>query len=261
MEPIILEIDARGIAHLTINKAEVHNAFDDTLISDFTEKLKKIELNESVRVVVLSALGESFSAGGDLNWMRRVANYSQEENVIDAMSLAELMRTLNQLSKPTIALVQGSAYGGGVGLVSCCDIVIASENSKFCLSEVKLGLIASVISPYVVSSIGESQARRYTLTGEPFDSEEAKRIGLVHEVVKSDQLLIMGDRILSQLLKNGPKAMAGVKNLIFYLKGRGLEDEVIEETARRIAQVRASDEGKEGVSAFLEKRPPSWVKF
>ena len=126
MEPIILEIDARGIARLTINKAEAHNAFDDTLISDFTEKLKKIELNECVRVVVLSALGESFSAGGDLNWMRRVANYSQEENVIDAMSLAELMRTLNQLSKPTIALVQGSAYGGGLGLVSCCDIVIGS---------------------------------------------------------------------------------------------------------------------------------------
>jgi methylglutaconyl-CoA hydratase len=156
--------------------------------------------------------------------------------------------------------VQGAAYGGGVGLASCCDIVIASEKSKFCLSEVKLGLIASVISPYVRAAIGESQARRYTLTAELFDAHEARRIGLVHEVVEADALEDKGEHIVSLLLKNGPSAMAAVKDLLFSLSGRGLGDDVVEDTAQRIAKVRTSDEGKEGVSAFLEKRTPSWVK-
>ena len=178
----------------------------------------------------------------------------------DARELADLMRKLNFLSKPTVALVQGAAYGGGVGISACCDIVIASERAKFCLSEVKLGLIASVISPYVRAAIGESQARRYTLSAEVFNAEEAKRIGLVHEVVSADELEDKGEELVCQLLKNSPAAMAGVKDLLFYQNGMGIDDELVEETAVRIANVRASAEGKEGVSAFLEKRPPSWIK-
>ena len=260
METVLVDIDTRGVARLTLNRPEVHNAFDDDLIANLIGKLKEVEASENVRVVIFAAMGKSFSAGGDLAWMRRTADYSEEANLADARELAQLMRSLNRLSKPTVALVQGAAYGGGVGLASCCDIVIASEKSKFCLSEVKLGLIASVISPYVRAAIGESQARRYTLTAELFDAHEARRIGLVHEVVEADALEDKGEHIVSLLLKNGPSAMAGVKDLLFSLSGRGLGDDVVEDTAQRIAKVRTSDEGKEGVSAFLEKRTPSWVK-
>jgi len=259
METVLVNIDPRGVARLTLNRPDVHNAFDGVLIATLIGKLKDLEASESVRVVILAATGKSFSAGGDLTWMRRTAEYSEEENLVDARELADLMRTLNRLSKPTVALIQGAAYGGGVGLTSCCDIVVASEKAKFCLSEVKLGLIASVISPYVRAAIGESQARRYTLTAELFDAHEARRIGLVHEVVEANALEEKGEHIVSQLLKNGPAAMAGVKDLLFSLSGRGLGDDVVEETAVRIAKVRASDEGKEGVTAFLEKRSPSWV--
>jgi len=260
MDNVLLEIDQRGVARLTLNRPEVHNAFDDALIGNLTGKLNGLAADAAVRVVVLAASGKSFSAGGDLNWMARTADYSLEENLADARELADLMRVLNTLPKPTVALVQGAAYGGGVGLSAACDIVIACEQAKFCLSEVKLGLIASVISPYVRAAIGESQTRRYTLSGEVFDAHEARRIGLVHEVAPAGDLEEKGAKLITQLLKNGPAAMAGVKDLLFYQNGRGLDDQVIEETAVRIANVRASDEGKEGVSAFLEKRPPSWIR-
>lgn len=260
MNNVLLQIDQRGVARLTLNRPDVHNAFDDVLITELTGALKELQENKQVRVVVIAAMGKSFSAGADLNWMARTANYSVEENLADARKLADLMRKLNSLSKPTVALVQGAAYGGGVGLSACCDIVIASERAKFCLSEVKLGLIASVISPYVRAAIGESHARRYTLSAEVFDAAEARRIGLVHEVVGADQLEDRGEEMVAQLLKNSPAAMAGVKDLLCYQKGRLLDDDLVEETARRIAGVRASDEGKEGVSAFLEKRTPSWIK-
>lgn len=260
MDTVLLDIDTRGVARLTLNRPEVHNAFDDALIGNLISKLKQVEADENVRVVILAANGKSFSAGGDLGWMRRTADYSQEENLSDARDLADLMRTLNRLSKPTIGLIQGAAYGGGVGLTACCDIVIAAEHAKFCLSEVKLGLIASVISPYVRAAIGETQARRYTLTAEVFSAKEAMRIGLVHEVVADIELEDQGEHVVLQLLKNSPAAMAGVKDLLFYLSGRGIDDDVVEETAQRIADIRASDEGKEGISAFLEKRQPSWIK-
>ncbi len=260
MDTVLVTIDKRGVARLTLNRPEVHNAFDDALIRNLIGKLKELDADDHVRVVILAANGKSFSAGGDLSWMRRTADYSFEENLADARDLAELMRVLNRLSKPTVALVHGAAYGGGVGLTSACDIVLATAHAKFCLSEVKLGLIASVISPYVRAAIGESQARRYTLTAEVFGAEEAHRIGLVHEVVAEDALEDQAEHIVLQLLKNSPAAMAGVKDLLFSLSGRGIGEDVVEETAERIARIRASEEGREGISAFLEKRPPSWIR-
>jgi len=253
-------IDSRGVARLTLNRPEVHNAFDDALIGELSASLERLRKDPKVRIVVIAATGKSFSAGADLNWMRRTAEYSFEENLADAEGLAGLLRTLNELPKPTVALVQGAAYGGGVGLVAACDIVAATERAVFCLSEVKLGLIASVISPYVRAAIGETWARRYTMTAEPFSAEKACAIGLVHDVVADDNALeAMGEHLIGLLLHNGPAAMAGVKDLIGYLRGRGIGDEVIGETAERIARVRASDEGREGVNAFLEKRRPSWT--
>ena len=260
MDTVLVNIDDRGVARLTLNRPEVHNAFDDALILNLIGKLTEMDANPDVRIVILTANGKSFSAGGDLGWMKRTADYSFDENLADARDLANLMKTLNRLSKPTIGLIQGAAYGGGVGLAACCDIVIASDHARFCLSEVKLGLIASVISPYVRAAIGETQARRYALTAEVFDAHEAKRIGLVHEVVIQEELEDMAEHTVLQLLKNSPAAMAGVKNLLFSLSGRGIGDDVVEDTAKRIARIRASEEGIEGISAFLEKRSPSWIK-
>ncbi len=260
MDTVLVDIDERGVARLTLNRPEVHNAFDDALILNLINKLKELDSKDHVRIVILAANGKSFSAGGDLSWMKRSADYTFDENLADARNLADLMKTLNRLSKPTIGLVQGAAYGGGVGLTACCDIVIASDHAKFCLSEVKLGLIASVISPYVRAAIGETQARRYTLTAELFDAEEARRIGLVHEVVAADALEDQAEHFVLQLLKNSPAAMAGVKDLLFSLSGSGIGDDVVEDTAERIAKIRASEEGREGISAFLEKRAPSWIK-
>jgi methylglutaconyl-CoA hydratase len=261
-EPAILtSIDNRGVATLTMNRPELHNAFDDLLIADLTAELKRLEANESVRVLLLAGSGKSFSAGADLSWMQRMAGYSREENLADARGLAELMKTLNFLKKPTIALVQGAAYGGGVGLVACCDIVIAARRATFCLSEVKLGIMPAVISPYVVEAIGARAARRYFQTAESFDAAEAHRLGLVHELVDDrDDLLARAERICSALLKNGPRAMAEAKELVSFVSRGPLDDRIIVGTAERIARVRASAEGKEGVTAFLEKRKPAWVK-
>jgi len=259
-ETVLISIDERGVARLTLNRPEVHNAFDDALIAELTKAFQRLADDADVRVIVITANGKSFSAGGDLNWMRRTAAYSFEENLSDAEGLAAMLKALNELPKPTVALVQGAAYGGGVGLIAACDIVAATERAVFCLSEVKLGLIASVISPYVKAAIGESWARRYTMTAEPFDAERACAIGLVHDVVADDAALdAMGEHLIGLLLNNGPAAMAGVKDLIGYLRGCGIDEDVIAETAVRIARVRASDEGREGVTAFLEKRRPSWT--
>ncbi len=257
---LLSEIDEHGRATLTLNRPEMHNAFDDTLISALTSELKRLERDKSVRVVLLAARGKSFSSGADLNWMRRMADYSFEENLTDAIELADLMKTLANLSKPTIALVQGAAIGGGVGLVACCDIAIASENVSFCLSEVKLGLIPAVISPYVAAAIGPRATRRYFLTAERFDAAEAHRLGLVHEVVRPDELNARVERLSHQLLQNGPQAMASVKALVAEVALSSLDDDLIADTAERIAEIRASDEGREGLSAFLEKREPNWIK-
>jgi methylglutaconyl-CoA hydratase len=247
-----------GVATIRMNRPEVHNAFDDALIAALTAELRRLDPLPEARVIVLAASGKSFSAGADLNWMRRMAKYSQEENLRDAMVLAGLMRTLDGVKKPTVARVQGAAFGGGVGLVACCDIAIASTEAAFSLSEVRLGLIPSVISPYVIAAIGEREARRYFLTAERFDAVEARRIGLVHEVVDSGALDEAVAKIAGQLLKGGPQALAAAKKLIADVSRRPMDDALSAETARRIAAIRVESEGQEGLAAFFEKRRPDW---
>ena len=255
---VIVETDPRGVATLTLNRPEVHNAFDDVLIGGLTRELASLSADPAVRVVVLAAAGKSFCAGADLNWMRRMAEYSEAENQDDARRLASLMETLYRMPKPTVARVQGSAFGGGVGLIACCDIAVAADGAKFSLSEVKLGLIPAVISPYVVRAMGERHARRFMLTAERFDAAEAHRAGLVHEIAGDDELDARVGGLVEQLLDNGPLAMAAVKSLVERVSGGVVDDAMVEETAKRIAAIRAGEEGKEGVSAFLEKRPPRW---
>lgn len=247
-----------GVATISLDRPQLHNAFDDALIADLTEALRRVGADPTVRAVVLSAEGKSFSAGADLNWMRRMASYSEAENVADAKALAELMRVLNFLPKPTVARVQGAAYGGGVGLVACCDVALAAEGATFCLSEVKLGLIPAVISPYVVAAIGARAARRYFQTAEVFSAAEAQRLGLVHEVCAAEALDEAVDRVLARILEGGPEAQAASKDLIFAVADRLVDESLIDDTARRIAARRASAEGREGLAAFLEKRKPIW---
>ncbi len=261
LRPLFLEeIDDEGIAWITLTRPEVHNAFNDALMKELTTALSGFGTDERVRAVVLCAKGRSFSAGADLNWMQRMAGYSEQENLEDARALAALMRTLYELPKPTVALVQGAAFGGGVGLVACCDIVLAAENARFSFSEVKLGLIPAVIAPYVVAAMGERPARRFFLTAEVFSAREALRLGLVHEVVPDEALDDAGRRVISALCKGGPKAQVAAKDLILSVARRRLDDRLVEDTAERIARVRASEEAREGVAAFLEKRKPDWLK-
>ena len=258
-DTVVLERDERGVATLTINRPQVHNAFDDELIVRLLHTLEAVEADPDVRLLILRAEGKNFSAGADLNWMRRMADYSPEENLADAEQLARLMERLNHLNKPTIARVQGLAFGGGVGLVACCDMAVAADNAGFALSETRLGLIPAVISPYVIAAIGERAARRYMLTAERFDAAEAQRIGLVHEAVPEDVLDEALERLVSSLLLCGPNALSAAKSLIFAVSRKPTTDTVRRDTAERITRVRASDEGREGVSAFLQKRPPAWI--
>tara|TARA_Y100000294_G_scaffold99506_1_gene92494 strand:- start:78 stop:869 length:792 start_codon:yes stop_codon:yes gene_type:complete len=258
--PLIVDVAADGRATVTLNRPDVHNAFDDNLIAILTKELDALDRNPAVGAVVLAAAGRSFSAGADLKWMQRMAEDSEAENRADAEAMAALMKTLNGLSKPTVARVQGAAYGGGIGLICCCDIAIASEAAVFSISEVKLGLIPAVISPYVVGAIGERQARRYALSAERFAAEEAKRIGLVHEVTAAGDLQAAVDGMAGALLANGPAAMAEAKDQIAGVANRPTDDRLIADTAARIARIRVSDEGREGVAAFLEKRKPGWTR-
>jgi methylglutaconyl-CoA hydratase len=225
-----------------------------------TSILESIDNNPAVKVVVLKAAGDHFSAGADLQWMHRMAQFSFDENRNDALLLVKLMSTLNTLSKPTIALVHGAAFGGGVGLVACCDIAIAAESASFCLSEVKLGLIPAVISPYIVAAMGQRAARRYCLTGERFDAKEAHRTGLIHSVVGDNALYAAAMTQIEIILNNAPQAMSEAKSLIARVAHRAHEETLLFETAEIIARRRSSEEGKEGLSAFLEKRRPQWVK-
>jgi methylglutaconyl-CoA hydratase len=256
MTTTALAIERQGpIGLVTLNRPERHNAFDDVLIAELTEALRSMEAEDGIRLVVLSGTGKSFSAGADLNWMKRMAGYSKDENQRDAMGLGALMRTLAHLRKPTVARVQGAAYGGGVGLVACCDIAVASQDASFALSEVRLGLVPAVISPYVVAAIGERAARRYFLTGERFDAAEAWRLGLVHELSSTEGGLDekLGE-IVDALLACGPVAQREAKELVRAVAGRPVTSELIQDTAERIARMRASPEGREGIAAFLEKR-------
>jgi methylglutaconyl-CoA hydratase len=248
-----------GVVRLSLNRPDVHNAFDHRLIAELTEVLARLGVEKAVRAVVLTGVGKSFSAGADLNWMRRTAGYSDEENLADARGLARLMQTLNELPKPTVARVNGAALGGGTGLVACCDIAIASDQASFGTTEVRLGIIPAVIGPYVVAAIGPRQARRLMLTGERIPAVEAARIGLVHEVVPPESLDAAVDAVLDHLLKCGPKAIAAAKRLVRDLTGRPITTEMVDDTARRIARLRATAEGREGIAAFLEKRKPAWL--
>lgn len=257
--PIITDIRPDGRATVTLNRPAVHNAFDEDTISRLTMELGALERDPEVRVVVLAATGKSFSAGADLNWMKRTVGFSAAENLADAEAMAGLMMALDRLAKPTVAAVQGDAFGGGVGLIACCDIAVATEGARFALSEVKLGLVPAVISPYVIAAIGERQARRYMLSAERFDALEARRIGLVHEVVATGALEGAVDGLARALRANGPAAMAEVKDLIRSVARRPLDDKLAGDTAARIARIRASAEGREGLAAFLEKREPDWT--
>ena len=256
-----LAVERQGpIGLVTMNRPERHNAFDDVLIQELMDALRAMEADEQVRMVVLAGAGRSFSAGADLNWMKRMANFSRDENERDAMQMAALMRTLAHLRKPTIARVHGAAYGGGVGLVACCDIAVATHTATFSLSEARLGLIPAVISPYVVAAIGERAARRYFLTAERFDSAEAWRLGLVHELASGEAELDekLGE-LVDALLACSPASQTEAKALIRAVAGRPVTSELIQDTAERIAKIRASPEGREGVAAFLEKRRPAWI--
>ena len=254
------EVDHSGRALLTINRPEVHNAFDDSLVVNLMNELRQLEANDKVRVVLLASSGKTFCAGADLAWMRRAAGYSRAENLADSLGLAELLKTLDRLEKPTIALVQGPAYGGGVGLVACCDLVVAARGARFRFSETRLGLAPAVISPYVIAAIGARAARRYFLTAEEFDAPEARRLGLVHEVVEEDRLFEQARLWSGVLLQNGPRAMSAVKALVREVGSDPMDERLTAATAEKAAELRASDEGREGIAAFLEKRRPFWIK-
>ena len=259
-EHFILYKVENNIATITMNRPDVHNAFNEDVIRQMTEAFESAASDDVVRVVILRGNGKSFSAGGDLNWMRRVADYSFQQNVTDAMGLGTLLKVINTLPKPTIALVQGNAFGGGVGLTACCDIAIAEEGTQFCLSEVRIGLIPSIIEPYVIAALGVRQARRYSLTAERFDAATASRLGLIHEVIPQGQLDAAAEKIIAALWDGSPAAQARGKKLILEISGKKIDDALIKFTAETIAEARASAEGKEGLSAFLNKTDPSWRK-
>jgi methylglutaconyl-CoA hydratase len=254
-DALLIRTDTRGVCTLTLNRPQRHNAFDDKLINLLLQALEQIERDSAVRVVVLTGTGKSFSSGADLEWMRGMAKYDEQTNRHDAARVAKLMETLNNLSKPTVAHVNGPAFAGAVGLIACCDIVIASERAEFAITEVRLGLAPAVISPYVIAAISARQARRLFLTAERISSEEARRLGLVHEVVTDEALPEAVERTVDFLLKAGPNALTECKRLVLRLTRRQAED-----TSELIARLRVSPEGQEGMTAFFEKRKPNWVK-
>jgi len=260
-ESAVLHFSTDGIATITLDRPDVHNAFDEELIERLGDMFEDVGHQDGVRAVVIAASGKSFCAGADLNWMKRAAHFLEEDNREDAVTLGRMLKNLRDIPKPTIALVQGPAYGGGVGLVAACDIAIGVKSAKFCLSEVKLGLLPAVISPYVVDAMGARACRRYFVTAEMFSAEEAHHYGLLHELVDDvHDLAHARDRLIKQIMANAPGAMADSKNLIDTVAHKPIDDAIIEETARRIAARRQTEEGKEGVAAFLEKRKASWNK-
>lgn len=247
-----------GVRTVTLDRAEVRNAFDDATIKALTDALQEAAADKATRIVVLTGAGNVFSSGGDLNWMRRMAGFDEAANRADALALARLMRTLNELPKPTIARVNGAAFGGAVGLTACCDIAIASDLAKFSLSEVRLGLIPAAIAPYVVAAIGHRQARRLFLTAEVFDARAALEYGLVHQVTTAGALDAAVTKQVALLKKGGPLALAAAKRMAHRLASVRVDDALMQETADVIAALRVSAEGQEGLTAFLEKRDPDW---
>lgn len=250
---------ADGIARVTLNRPQVRNAFDDALIRELRQAFRDIEQDRSVRALVLAGNGSAFCAGADLNWMKRMAGYGYEENVADARALAEMLAALDRMPKPTIARVHGPAFAGGTGLVAACDIAVGTPEARFSFSEAKLGLSPATISPYVVRAIGERAARRYFLSAEIFDAEEAFRIGMLSALVPATELDAFIGRLLEQLLAGGSAAHGKIKALVREVAGRPIDEALVAETAKRIAEIRVSPEGAEGIASFLEKRKPSWA--
>jgi methylglutaconyl-CoA hydratase len=249
-----------GVAVLWLNRPEVRNAFDETMIAELTAALGALEADPLVRAVVLAGQGKVFCAGADLNWMKRMAGFGEEENRKDAMMLATLLHKLHTLRKPTIARVHGAAYAGGIGLLAACDIAVAASDTEFCVSEVKLGLSPATISPYVIAAMGERAARRYFLSAERFSAAEAYRIGLVQDIALPHELDAKVNEILGEIVQGGPAAHAAAKELIRTVARARVDTALIAETAARIAAIRVSEEGQEGMRAFLEKRAPAWLK-
>lgn len=255
---IEFDTNKHGVATITLNRPEVHNAFNEELIQQLIQVIQECEERDDIRIVVLAANGKSFCAGADLNWMKRSAEYSQDENFEDAMQLAKLLQNLDELSKPTIAKVKGHAFGGGVGLIACCDITISIDSAKYTLSEVKLGLIPAIIGPFVVRAIGARAARRYFQSAERFDAKEAYRVGLIHKLASENEIDEYTDDVIQHLLQGGPQAQAASKKFIALSHQTPINKELLREAAKRIANLRVSDEGQEGLTAFLEKRKPRW---
>lgn len=252
-ESVLLHIE-NDVATVTMNRPEVHNAFDETVIAALAQTFDNLAARNDIRAVVLKGAGKSFSAGADLNWMKRASSFTEEENKSDALALAGMLNKLNTLPQTTIACAQGAAMGGGLGLVSCCDIVIAAPEAVFALSEVKLGLIPATIGPYVIRAIGERQARRFFQTGERFSAQKAYEIGLVHELAANENIDDILLRILSETGKNGTHAMHEAKCLCFDLAGSNITPETMNDTAARIAKIRTGPEAQSRLKAFLEKR-------
>lgn len=254
-----ISIDSRGVANLILNRPEVHNAFDDLMIAELIQVLDQLAADDNVKILLLSARGKNFSAGADLNWMRSMAQKNYQQNLDDANELAALMHKLDKFPKPTIALVQGAAFGGAVGLVACCDMALAEQGASFCLSEVKIGLIPAVISPYVMRALGERQCRRYFLTAERFSADSALTMGLLHQVVAAGELASQAESLIASLLQNSPAAVSAAKALLHNIYNRKISNNVIAHTTQAIAEIRVSAEGQEGLTAFLEKRKPAWL--
>lgn len=258
MSDVILSIEG-SVARVTLNRPDVHNAFNEDMINSLIDCFDRIAIDDKIRVMVLQSAGKSFSAGADLNWMKKMALYSEAENMADAQRLALMLNKLYKLPKPTIARVQGASYGGAVGLIACCDIVVASRLSKYCLSEVKLGLIPATISPYVVKAIGARNAKQLFMTAQVFSARRARRIGLISETVSEDELDSQVDDFISALLKNGPRAVSCAKALVDEIENQPIDEKLIHLTSEHIAKTRVSEEGQEGLKAFLDKRPAKWV--
>ena len=250
---------AGGVGRLTLNRPELRNAFDDALIASLTKALRDMQDDEAVRVVVLAGNGPAFCAGADLNWMKRMAGYGFEQNLADASGLAGMLSALDRLPKPTIARVHGPVFAGGTGLVAACDIAVGTPEARMCFSEAKLGLSPATISPHVMRAIGERAARRYFLTAEVFDAQEAYRIGMLSMLVPGAALDSTLENLVGHLLSGGPQAHASIKELIRAVALHPADDALVADTARRIADIRASPEGKEGIASFLEKRKPAWA--
>ena len=258
-QKVLSQVDADGNATVILNRPEVHNAFDPEMVEALTATLNALEAQAGVRAIVITGAGRNFCAGADIEHMKASAKFSREQNLESARATALMLHTLHRLAKPTIACVRGAVRGGGVGLISACDIAIAERGATFRLSEVKLGIIPAMISPYVIAAIGSRMAHRYMLSGEEFDAPEAYRIGLVHDICEEPELNAQIGRMLRELYSSGPRALAAIKQLIPEIAAACIDEAAAEKTAQRIAEVRTTAEAQEGLSAFLEKRKPAWT--